>query len=140
MARLAEVQNLIVINIIEGDPLDFPDFVDVTGIECGIAWIDNEDGTFSIPGPVYKTEASAAEFGELLPDAVIVELYDIRNDTNETDARRRVAGRTLIQIASDITFNPNSTAFETRLTQLVTHTSLTAGEATAIQDALRNPD
>ncbi len=139
MARLAEVQNLIVVNIIEGEPLDFPEYIDVTGIECGIAWIDNGDGTFSIPGPVYKTEASAAEFGELLPDEVLVELYDIRNDTQETALRRQTAARILTQIASDVTFNPNGTEFETRLTQLVNNTSLTVGQATTIQDTLRNP-
>ena len=73
MAELAEVVNGIVVNIIIGEPEDFPTFVDVTGIDCGIAWIDNGDGTFSVPTPVYKTQASAAEFGELLPDAVLVE-------------------------------------------------------------------
>ena len=50
MARLALVKNLVVINLIlADDPADFPGYVDVTSIDCGIGWIDNEDGTFSAP-------------------------------------------------------------------------------------------
>lgn len=52
MARLARVVNLIVKNIIlADDPADYPQYVDVTNIDCGVGWIDNEDGTFSAPTP-----------------------------------------------------------------------------------------
>ena len=47
MSRLAEIKDLTVINIIKGDPLKFPQYTDVTGIECVIGWTDNEDGTFT---------------------------------------------------------------------------------------------
>ena len=53
MNNLAVIKNLIVTNIIvANDPADFPDYVDVTSIPCGIGWTDNEDGTFSAPAAI----------------------------------------------------------------------------------------
>ena len=45
--RLANIENNIVENIIIGELIDFPSYVDVTNIECGRGWTDNGDGTFT---------------------------------------------------------------------------------------------
>lgn len=135
--RLALIEDLKVKNIIVADEL-LGGYVDVTGVPCGIGWTDNQDGTFTPPSNIQSTgEASAAVFGELLPDTVLLELYDIRNNTNEPQAKRAAVGRVLIQMASGVTFDPFAQKFETLLTQMVTHTSLTQAQANEIRDTLR---
>jgi hypothetical protein len=78
-----------------------------------------------------------AEFGELLPDAVIVELEDFKNNTGETPGKRQAAARVLMRISSNVVIDAYSDKITVLLTKLVTHTTLTQEQALAILDELR---
>lgn len=45
--KLAQVENGIVKNIILGTLAQFPDYKDVTNIQCGVGWTANNDGTYT---------------------------------------------------------------------------------------------
>lgn len=80
---------------------------------------------------------SMSDFGELLPDAVIVELEDFKADTEATPGRRQAAARVLLRIASSVQIDAYSDKMTQLLTKLVTHTSLTSEQAGAILDVLK---
>lgn len=66
--RLAKIENLIVENIIVGDLADYPAYTDVTNIDCGIGWTDNQDGTFTDNQvPVSRRIISVDEFIDRIP-------------------------------------------------------------------------
>lgn len=90
----------------------------------------------SLPTDTEK-RVTMAHFGELLPDAVLVELEDFKNDTAAPAAKRQAAARVLMRIASGVAVDVNAEAFEDLLQALVTHTSLTGPQALAIAQALR---
>ena len=79
---------------------------------------------------------SMADFGELLPDAVIIELTDFQNTTTINAGKRQAAARILMRIYSNVKVDVLDAKFTTLLTNLVTHTSLTAGQATKIMNKL----
>jgi len=45
--RLAKITNNVVETIIIGELVDFPTYTDVTNIQSGVGWTDNQDGTFT---------------------------------------------------------------------------------------------
>ena len=85
------------------------------------------------PVIVPETLASGAEFGRMLPDQAIVDLYDIRNDTTEPAAKGRIVTRLLLDIATDTKFDPFGSQFTNIIMPgLVLHTALTQPQADAI--------
>jgi hypothetical protein len=84
MARLAKIENQIVVNVIMADdPADFPDYVDVTDIECNKGWTDNGDGTFTdnrqpSVDPIRKL--AVASFLQRIPQAARI---SARNSTDD---------------------------------------------------------
>ena len=93
-----------------------------------------------INGTIDKTPRkiiNMADFGELLPDQVLVELEDFKSNEAETPGKRQAAARMLIRIASGVQIDAYSDKLASILTKLVTHTSLTAEQATGILDALK---
>jgi hypothetical protein len=85
-----------------------------------------------------KKIINLADFGELLPDAVIVELEDFKTNLAEVAGKRQAAARVLLRISSGVKIDAYSDKITTLLTQLVTHTTLTTEQATAILDDLRS--
>lgn len=76
-------------------------------------------------------------FGELLPDSVIVELEDIKNNVAATQGRRQAASRVLMRIYSNISIDVLHDNFSTLLGLLVSNTSLTTGQANSILSTLQ---
>ena len=94
-----------------------------------------------IGGTIDKTprkSISMTDFGELLPDAVIVELGDMKIDKAAGGPKRQAAARVLLRIASGVQIDAYSNKLSNLLTLLVTHTSLTAEQAAGILDELQS--
>ena len=81
---------------------------------------------------------SMTDFGELLPDAVIVELEDMKIDKAAGAAKRQAAARVLLRIASGVQIDAYSDKLTNLLTLLATHTSLTPTQAAAILAELKS--
>lgn len=81
---------------------------------------------------------SMGKFGELLPDAVLIELEDFKNTTSTVIGKRKASARVLTRINSNVSVDVLHADFQTLLTQLVTHTSLTGIEAIAILAELKS--
>ena len=79
-----------------------------------------------------------AKLGEELPEAVIVELEDYRNDTGAAQAVREGASQILRRIYSNVEIDVNAQSFVDLLLALVQFTSLTNPQAVAVYTALRN--
>jgi len=81
---------------------------------------------------------SMAVFGELLPDAVLINLEDIKNDTGQSSSKRQAAMRVLTRINSNVEVDVNHDDFSTLLAQLVQHAGLTQTKAEEILNNLQN--
>ena len=53
--KLAKIVNNIVEQIIEGNQVDFPSYVNVDGVYVGVGWTDNGNGTFTDNTPPVAT-------------------------------------------------------------------------------------
>ena len=92
---------------------------------------------YSTATETIKKLVGMGDLGELLPDAVLVELEDFKNTKSTTPAKRQAATRILTRINSNIKVDVLNSEFEDLLTKLVTHTSLTGSQAVAILDTLK---
>ncbi len=77
------------------------------------------------------------ELEALLPDAVLIELETIKNDAGEVVAKRAAVTRALNAMARGAKIDAYSDKFNTLMNRLKNNTALTAGQATAIVDILR---
>jgi len=136
--RLAKIESNIVKNIIVGKLDDFPDHVEVTGVEVGIGWADNNDGTFTRPiDPVQPALVGMGALGELLPTAVRAELRGYALDSGIGQGKRKASGQIINRIHSNGPVDANGSELATLLSQLVIHTALTQPESDAILAALQ---
>lgn len=115
-------------------------------------WYRQQVGTFPDESPVWQEQRnvpSAApvdpiklvgmgEFGELLPDAVLIELEDFKSNTGTVAGKRQAAARVLTRINSNVKVDVLHNDFAVLLTQIVTHTTLTEPQATAILSTLQS--
>jgi len=104
MSRLAEIQNLIVTNIIIGETVDYPTFTDVTSIECNMGWIDNEDGTFSAPPPERINTITTDEFIDRIPQAA----FETISNHSSAEAKTFMS---LLNARSSIDLNNDKTTY-----------------------------
>lgn len=72
-----------------------------------------------------------------LPDAVLVELETIKNNAGETDAKRAAVTRILNAMARGDKVDVFNGKFSILMTRLANNTNLTAEQATAIVDTLK---
>jgi len=84
-----------------------------------------------------KKLVGMADLGELLPDAVLIELEDFKSGKTVAAAKRQAAARILTRINSNISVDVLHDDFSSLLTKLVTHTSLTGAQAAAILNSLK---
>lgn len=107
----------------------------VNGVLVDNGW---EQKTYMTPVAVDPFKmVGMAELGELLPDAVIVELEDMRNTKTVLAGKRQAAARILARIYSNIKVDVFNGKFTELLTNLVTHTTLTAAQAIDISNTLK---
>jgi len=78
------------------------------------------------------------KLGELLPDAVLVELEDFKNLTSTAMGKRKAAARVLTRINSNTPVDVLHADFTALISQLVTQTSLTQAEADSMLNTLQN--
>ena len=90
------------------------------------------------PDPIPQSKlVGLNELEELLPDPALIELETIRANANETDAKRAAVTRILNAMARGDRVDVFNGKFSTLMTRLVNNTALTAGQATAIVDTLK---
>ena len=88
------------------------------------------------PKPASK-KVGLDELEELLPDPVLIELETIKANTGETDAKRAAVTRILNAMARGDKVDVFNGKFTTLMTRLANNTALTAEQATAIVDTLK---
>lgn len=76
--------------------------------------------------------AEGRVFGSLLPDAVALELEEIKSDVVKPTPLRRAANRVIWDIQSNYLFDPYAQKFINLMSGLVNNTSLTEEEAAEI--------
>ena len=90
------------------------------------------------PDPIPESKlVGLNELEELLPDSILIELETIRANANETDAKRAAVTRILNAMARGDKVDVLNGKFTTLMTRLANNTALTAGQATAIVDTLK---
>jgi hypothetical protein len=85
LRTMALIEDGVVTNKIKADPIQLPDWVDVTDIECGIGWIANEDGSFTKPPiRVLAVQSFLQRFTQAeriairnSTDDIVVDLYEL---------------------------------------------------------------
>lgn len=71
--RLALIENGRVKTIIIGKAANYPEYIDVSAIQCGVGWLANNDGTYTNDAiPPTPQTGGVAEVKELLRQATVI--------------------------------------------------------------------